>query len=177
MKLNGKDREYLRALIKLLDDDGLNEVFQILKEEIGRRESEVFNGIEEGIRVEFFSDTHKKTVRGMVVSLNRKTVTVVDDNGDKWYVPPILLKKVNETPKYVGFDGWIHGQGDDKRIKVDFTTPVSDVEMAVCMAVDELYKRGSIDLLDFVLIKGDGSVKKLTRGQMSKYIRNVYLLL
>lgn len=42
MKLNGKDREYLRNLIKLLDDDGLNEVFQILKEEIGRRESEAF---------------------------------------------------------------------------------------------------------------------------------------
>ena len=38
---------------------------------------------------------------GMLTRYNRKTVTIITDNGDRWNVPPSLLRKV-ASPANVG---------------------------------------------------------------------------
>lgn len=45
-----------------------------------------------GERVSFMSSQHEKMI-GILVKYNRKTVTVITENGQKWNVSPQLLEK------------------------------------------------------------------------------------
>jgi hypothetical protein len=47
-----------------------------------------------GNRVAFDAD-HRGTVEGMLTRYNRKSVTVITDDGHRWNVSPNLLRKAN----------------------------------------------------------------------------------
>lgn len=49
-----------------------------------------------GERVSFQTDQHK-SVEGMLVRYNKKSVTVVSDDGGRWTVSPGLLRKGSST--------------------------------------------------------------------------------
>jgi hypothetical protein len=50
-----------------------------------------------GVRVSFDSP-HSGRLSGTVMKFNRKTVTVVTDNGQRWNISPHLLSPVKDIP-------------------------------------------------------------------------------
>jgi len=61
-----------------------------------------------GDRVSFHSEGHRNVV-GMLTRYNRKTVTVVTDDGQRWNVSPTLLRRADDSrdPKNATRDGAI----------------------------------------------------------------------
>ena len=54
-------------------------------------------GFQIGERV-WFETEREETVRGMVVRYNRKSITVVTDDGHRWTVSPAFLRKTTPAP-------------------------------------------------------------------------------
>ncbi len=50
-----------------------------------------------GDRVSFQSEGHRGVI-GMLTRYNRKTVTVITDDGQRWNVSPTLLRRADENP-------------------------------------------------------------------------------
>src|SRR5690606_35559126 len=53
-----------------------------------------------GDRVSVQPDGHRE-VRGMLTKYNRKTVTVITDDGQRWNVSPTLLRKIAGEAKVI----------------------------------------------------------------------------
>ncbi len=48
-----------------------------------------------------FSPTGRGEVRGILIKYNRKTVTVLTEDGQKWNVPPQMLQKIRKAKQPV----------------------------------------------------------------------------
>ena len=55
-----------------------------------------------------FTPSGNKPVRGMLTKYNRKTVTVVTDDGQRWNVAPELLRKADSMTKGHVEDNVVH---------------------------------------------------------------------
>src|SRR3989442_5498810 len=67
-----------------------------------------------GDRVSFQAEGHRRVV-GMLTRYNRKTVTVISDDGQRWNVSPTLLRRADDARGFEDtFQTWSRYAGSDQ---------------------------------------------------------------
>jgi len=87
--MNPETRTAIRKLIVGMPRDELNEVFEMVRDEMRTQSRALVHEFHVGQRVSFSG--RGRTFVGKVVDVNRSTVNVVCDSGERWKVSPTLL--------------------------------------------------------------------------------------
>lgn len=92
------DRMLLFKLIAKIDSaDECEDIVAVVRSKSDELTGEAINNFHIGQRVKFLTrKKNGKTLTGNVIKLNRRSVSVSEDNGKTWKVSPLLLKAIEE---------------------------------------------------------------------------------